>query len=219
MRRMKWIRTICACSKTLFRLVRSKLITSMLNDCIPWYTTLTVLHLIYNLLSSAFVQNQESQKREETYLRRCAPIEDSNQPAHPRSLIKVFVVRMKKFCVLCYPKCAQLRFLLGCANAQADLNLYWAHISRRAYSDVAAQIDVFSCFILCFCVQIVHVGLNQRNAAMTNADNEDSEHTMGCGGLFESPLGSHVRSYVFLSNGSVLLDISRTQEVTRCFSE
>ena len=32
---------------------------------------------------------------EKTYLLTCAPNEDSNQPAHPRSLIRVFVVRMK----------------------------------------------------------------------------------------------------------------------------
>ena len=37
----------------------------------------------------------------------CAPNEDSNQPAHPRCPIRVFIVRMKKLCVLGYPKCAQ----------------------------------------------------------------------------------------------------------------
>ena len=34
--------------------------------------------------------------RGKMYLRSCAPKEDSNQPAQPRSLIKVFVVRMRK---------------------------------------------------------------------------------------------------------------------------
>ena len=42
-----------------------------------------------------------------------APNEDSDQPAHPRMLIRVFVVLMKKLCILGYPKAA---------NAQADLN-------------------------------------------------------------------------------------------------
>ena len=41
------------------------------------------------------------------YLPTCAPNEDSDQPAHPRSLIRVFVVRMKKLCILGYPKCDQ----------------------------------------------------------------------------------------------------------------
>ena len=34
----------------------------------------------------------------------CAPTEDSNEPAHPSRLIRVFVVLMKKLCSLGYPK-------------------------------------------------------------------------------------------------------------------
>ena len=49
------------------------------------------------------------QQCEETNLLTCAPNEDSNQPAHPRSLIRVFIVCMKKFGILGYAKCAQLR--------------------------------------------------------------------------------------------------------------
>ena len=48
----------------------------------------------------------------------CAPSEDSYQPGHPTSLIRVFVVRMKKAWVLSY-----------WADAQADLSLRWAHRS------------------------------------------------------------------------------------------
>ena len=33
----------------------------------------------------------------------CAPSEDSDQPGHPPSLIRVFTVRMKKAWVLSYP--------------------------------------------------------------------------------------------------------------------
>ena len=33
----------------------------------------------------------------------CAPSQDSDQPGHPPSLIRVFAVRMKKPCVLSYP--------------------------------------------------------------------------------------------------------------------
>ena len=40
----------------------------------------------------------------------CLPSEDSDQPGHPPSLIRVFAVHMKK------------------ADAQADLSLRWAHI-------------------------------------------------------------------------------------------
>ena len=45
-----------------------------------------------------------------------APSEDSDQPGHPPSLIRVFAVRTKKACVLSYPLSAQQRLirLSGC---------------------------------------------------------------------------------------------------------
>ena len=58
----------------------------------------------------------------------CAPSEDSDQPGHPPSLIRVFAVRMKKACVLSYQLIAQRRLRSDWANAQADLSLRWAHI-------------------------------------------------------------------------------------------
>ena len=64
---------------------------------------------------------------------------DSNQPVHSRSVIRVFVVRIKKLCTLGYPNCVQRRFWSDCANAQADLNLRWAHTSESTFSDVAAR--------------------------------------------------------------------------------
>ena len=39
----------------------------------------------------------------------CAPSEDSDQPGHPPSLIRVFAVRIKKTWVLSYPLSAQRR--------------------------------------------------------------------------------------------------------------
>ena len=57
----------------------------------------------------------------------CAPSEDSVQPGHPPSLIRVFAVRMKKAWVLSYPLSAQRRLWSDWADAQADLSLRWAH--------------------------------------------------------------------------------------------
>ena len=37
----------------------------------------------------------------------CVPSEDSDQPRHLPSLIRVFTVPMKRACVLSYPLCAQ----------------------------------------------------------------------------------------------------------------
>ena len=59
-------------------------------------------------------QNQQSD---------CAPSEDSDQPGHPPSLIRVFAVRMKKAWVLSYPLSAQRRLWSDWADAQADLSL------------------------------------------------------------------------------------------------
>ena len=77
--------------------------------------------------------------REKTHLLISAPNEDSNQPAHPCSLTRVFDIRLKKLCILVYPNCAQWRCWSDCANAQADLNLRWAHRSEGTFSDVAAH--------------------------------------------------------------------------------
>ena len=63
-------------------------------------------------------QNQQSE---------CAPSEDSDQPGHPPSLIRVFAVRMKKPWVLSYQLSTQRRLWSDWANAQADLSLRWAH--------------------------------------------------------------------------------------------
>ena len=57
----------------------------------------------------------------------CAPIEDSDQPGHPPSLIRVFAVRMKKAWVLSYPLSAHRRLWSDQAESQADLSLRWAH--------------------------------------------------------------------------------------------
>ena len=57
----------------------------------------------------------------------CAPSEDSDQPGHPPSLIRVFAVRMKKAWVLSYPVSAQRILCSDWADAQADLSLRWAH--------------------------------------------------------------------------------------------
>ena len=57
----------------------------------------------------------------------CAPSEDSDQPGHPPSLIRVFAVRMKTHCVFSYTLSAQRRIWSDWTDAQAGLNLRWAH--------------------------------------------------------------------------------------------
>ena len=57
----------------------------------------------------------------------CAPSENTDQPGHPPSLVRVFAIRMKKAWVLSYPLSAQWRLWSDWADAQADLSLRWAH--------------------------------------------------------------------------------------------
>ena len=81
------------------------------------------------------------------YLMTYASNEDSNQTAHPRSLIRVFAVRMKNRCILGYPNCMctidlQWRFWSDCANVQADLNRRWTQRSVGTFSDVAAYMPL-----------------------------------------------------------------------------
>ena len=70
----------------------------------------------------------------------CEPSEDSDQPGHPPSLIRVFAVRMKKAWVLSYPLSAQRRLWSDWTDAQADLSLRLAHMSFCLFCHEAAHL-------------------------------------------------------------------------------
>ena len=59
---------------------------------------------------------------------------------------RVFVICTKKLCILGYPKCAQkiLIRLRECANAQADLKLRLAYMSKGTSSHVAVHLIGFA---------------------------------------------------------------------------
>ena len=57
----------------------------------------------------------------------CGPREDSDQPGHLPSLIRVFAVRMKKAWVISYTMSTQGKLWSDWADAQADLSLHWVH--------------------------------------------------------------------------------------------
>ena len=54
-----------------------------------------------------------------------APSQDSDQPGHPPSLIRVFAVHMKKHRLLSYPSSALWRLWSDWADVKADLSLHW----------------------------------------------------------------------------------------------
>ena len=75
--------------------------------------------------------------------------EDSTQPVHPCSLIRVLVVHMKKLSILSiccphektlHPNCAQGQFRSDSTNVQADLNLCCVHMCKGTFADIAAHI-------------------------------------------------------------------------------
>ena len=77
------------------------------------------LHSIRTLIIwAATWQNQHNE---------CAPSEDSDQPGHPPSLIRVFAVRSKGSYGPKVYSCEQRRLWSDWADAQADRGLRWAN--------------------------------------------------------------------------------------------
>ena len=83
----------------------------------------------------------------------CAPGNDSDQPGHSPSLIRVFADRMKKAWVLCYPLSAQRRFWSDWAD---DLSLRWAH-NHFAGFVMSRLINLGRRVKVLFLVRIMHV--------------------------------------------------------------
>ena len=97
--------------------------------------------------------------RDKTHKMACAPSEDSDQPGHPPSLIRVFAVHMKKAWILSYPLSAQRRLWSDWADAQADLSLCWAHMSVCWFCHEAAHISSYfcDCFVWWWCYMYLWV--------------------------------------------------------------
>ena len=56
------------------------------------------------ILMQLLITNIHEPARDKTYNKTCATSEDSDQPAHPRRLIRVFADRMCLLQTPCYPK-------------------------------------------------------------------------------------------------------------------
>ena len=84
------------------------------------------LSYTYHKLTLDSIRNEP--RHDKTNKIKCTPSEDSDQPGHPASLIRVFSVRMTKACALSYLLSAQRSLLSDWVDAQADLSLRWAHI-------------------------------------------------------------------------------------------
>ena len=87
-----------------------------------------LLDFLRNSAGIVFVCCTSELPHDKTNKMACAPTEDSDQPGHLPSLIRVFAVRKKKTWILSYPLSAQRRLWSDWVDSQADLSLCWAHI-------------------------------------------------------------------------------------------
>ena len=83
---------------------------------------------------------------EKTYLLTCAPNEDSDQPARPRSLIRVFVVRMKKTLHPWLSKMCPVKILIRLRECAG-----WSESSLGAQCHIQRYV-FWCCGSLIFCV-------------------------------------------------------------------
>ena len=88
--------------------------------------TLSTLHVV-QLEHRRKISLKFEPPHNKTNLMTCAPNEDSNQPGHPPSLIRVFAVRSVGSQGSKVSSVGQRRLWLDWAYDQADLNLCWAH--------------------------------------------------------------------------------------------
>ena len=119
----------------------------------------------------------------------CVPSEDSDQPGHPPSLIRVFLVCMKTAWVLSYPLNRQQRLWSDWADAQADLSLQWAHSHFVGF--VMRQLIFRICLVLtCRCVPNL-----ERTICMTENRNKPYHEIMVLYRLRKLILQTRVRSH------------------------
>ena len=122
----------CRPSRYGCRLVRSTATFA----CKPY-----VLFVVLHVVRTEWAQNSLLAIFEQQHVKMtCAANEDSDQPGHPPSLIRVFAVRMKKSWVLSYPFSEQRRLRSDWADAQTDLSLRWTHMSFYWFCYAAAHL-------------------------------------------------------------------------------
>ena len=112
------------------------LLISISHEKITWWSTSgnkiplrsTLRYWVWVLLVPKEADRYEPQ-HDKTNKMTCAPIEDSDQPGHPPSLIRVFAVRSMGSLRPKVSSCGQRRLWSHWVDAQAELSLRWAHMS------------------------------------------------------------------------------------------
>ena len=91
-------------------------------------------------------------QRQKTYLRSCAPSDDSDQPTDLWSVIRIFPGRISDRQRCKVSSSEQRQFWSDCADAQADLSLCWAYMSEGTFSHVVAHMSAISTNIHPYCM-------------------------------------------------------------------
>ena len=81
---------------------------------------------------------------DKTYDKTCATSNDSDQPAHPRSLIRIFADRMRLLQSLGYSKMDEREPLVYCTGVQAGLSLCWSDRSYCMFFRALAHTSIFA---------------------------------------------------------------------------
>ena len=143
--------------------------------------------------------------RDKTSKMACAPSEDSDQPGHSPSLIRVFTVRMKKAKILSYPLSAQRRLRSAWASAKTLIRLGgcpgWSESSLGAHAILLNR--VFA--VRMKKAKILSYPLSaQRRLRSAWASAKTLIRLGGCPGWSESSLGAHAILLVFSRCGSII---------------
>ena len=101
------------------------------------------------IISALFyiVGKRYAPQREKTYLLTCAPKEASDQPAHQHSLIRVFVVRVRKLWIIAI----QIAPSEDSDQTARMRSLIWIFAGRTCPKYVFWRWDSY-CFLFCWCI-------------------------------------------------------------------
>ena len=142
---------ISECLGDQFRLYNSK----------NWMVLIETFILLFVCIWAATWQNRQSD---------CVPSEDSDQPGHLPSLIRVFVFRMKKAWVLSYPLSASkdsdhtgliprliwvfpwrtVTLVLSCRGSSIKTVIVEISVKKKIVQTLKRSCSLLNCFVNCF---------------------------------------------------------------------
>ena len=136
MRRLIWAFAVRTCAKTRFSMVRSILL----------FVSMGLYSKSDKRLNNVYIINDQTLILLATGMILTfglAPSEDSDQPAHPRRLIRIFTGRILDRQECKVSSCGQRGLWSDCVGVQPDLIFRLMHTSGRTFTHVGARIIIF----------------------------------------------------------------------------